>query len=155
MTRLTQMYGPAVRCKRLWSTLADAVLRQFIRSLIGACAPGHHGYQRACDLDVTLSAATRACYSKAKTGLDTQAQFLSTGFREFPELVVFLTARLHALPQLIECSVGLCIGCDDPAHYFLGAFHYPARRYQSHALNRRVKIADNLWSLGLVTPCFR
>jgi hypothetical protein len=41
------MYGPAVRCKRLWSTLADAVLRPCIRSLIGACAPGHHGYQRA------------------------------------------------------------------------------------------------------------
>ena len=31
--------------------LADAVLRQCIRSPIGAaCAPGHHGYQRACDL---------------------------------------------------------------------------------------------------------
>jgi len=30
--------------------LADAVLHQCIRSLIGACAPGHHGYQRACDL---------------------------------------------------------------------------------------------------------
>ena len=33
------MYGPAVRCKRIWSTLADAVLRQCIRSPIGACAP--------------------------------------------------------------------------------------------------------------------
>src|SRR6516225_4219779 len=30
--------------------LADTVLHQCIRSLIGACAPGHHGYQRACDL---------------------------------------------------------------------------------------------------------
>ena len=31
--------------------LADAVLHQCIRPLIGACcAPGHHGYQRACDL---------------------------------------------------------------------------------------------------------
>jgi hypothetical protein len=48
---VTQMYGPAVRCKRLWSTLADAGLHQCIRSLIGACcAPDHHGYQRACDL---------------------------------------------------------------------------------------------------------
>jgi hypothetical protein len=28
----------------------DAVLHQCIRPLIGACAPGHHGYQRACDL---------------------------------------------------------------------------------------------------------
>ena len=30
---------------------ADTVLRQCIRPLLGArCAPGHHGYQRACDL---------------------------------------------------------------------------------------------------------
>ena len=34
--RLTRMYGPAVRCKKLWSTLADARLHQCIRSLIGA-----------------------------------------------------------------------------------------------------------------------
>jgi hypothetical protein len=48
--RLNRMYGPAVRCKKLWSTLADARLHQCIRSLIGACcAPDHHGYQRACD----------------------------------------------------------------------------------------------------------
>jgi hypothetical protein len=26
------------------------VLHQCIRPLIGACAPGHHGYQRACEL---------------------------------------------------------------------------------------------------------
>jgi hypothetical protein len=32
------------------ATLADAVLHQCIRPLIGACAPGHHGYQRAYDL---------------------------------------------------------------------------------------------------------
>jgi len=30
--------------------LSDAVLHQCIRPLIGACDPGHHGYQRACDL---------------------------------------------------------------------------------------------------------
>jgi hypothetical protein len=50
MLQFDPMYGPAVRCKRLWSTLVDAVLRQCIRSLIGACAPDHHGNQRACDL---------------------------------------------------------------------------------------------------------
>jgi hypothetical protein len=32
------------------SILAMRVLHQCIRPLIGACAPGHHGYQRACDL---------------------------------------------------------------------------------------------------------
>jgi hypothetical protein len=46
---VTRMYGPAVRCKR-FVELASAVLHQCIRPLIGACAPGHHGYQRACDL---------------------------------------------------------------------------------------------------------
>jgi hypothetical protein len=51
MTLMTLMYGPAVRCKRSWSIWRWTVLHQCIRPLIGAhCAPGHHGYQRACDL---------------------------------------------------------------------------------------------------------
>ena len=37
--------------------LASAVLHQCIRPLIGACAPGHHGYQHACDL-ITGQAST-------------------------------------------------------------------------------------------------
>src|ERR1700687_5496299 len=49
-TRLTLMYGPAVRCKRFSSSCRFAVLHQCIRPLIGAFAPGHHGYQRACVL---------------------------------------------------------------------------------------------------------
>src|ERR1700754_5149221 len=44
------MYGPAVRRKRVFDDLAVAVLHQCIRPLIGAFAPGHHGYQRACVL---------------------------------------------------------------------------------------------------------
>src|SRR6478752_6062035 len=68
--------------------------------------------------------------------LGSMAQFLSTGVRECSQFVVFLTALLHALPQLIKRSVGLCIGCDDPAHHFLGAFDYATRRYQSHAFDR-------------------
>jgi hypothetical protein len=42
--------GPAVRRKRFSSSCRFAVLHQCIRPLIGACAPGHHGYQRACVL---------------------------------------------------------------------------------------------------------
>jgi hypothetical protein len=39
------------RGARSFVNLADAVLHQCIRPLIGACcAPGHHGYQRACEL---------------------------------------------------------------------------------------------------------
>src|SRR6202140_2498594 len=37
--------------------LASAVLHQCIRPLIGAHAPGHHGYQRACDL-ISVQAST-------------------------------------------------------------------------------------------------
>jgi len=47
---LTLMYGPAARCKRFSSSCRFAVLHQCIRPLIGAFAPGHHGYQRACVL---------------------------------------------------------------------------------------------------------
>jgi hypothetical protein len=48
---LTHMYGPAVRRKRFHRSGGFAVLHQCIRPLIGACcAPGHHGYQRACVL---------------------------------------------------------------------------------------------------------
>src|SRR3984893_14014456 len=48
--RLTQcMVRP--RVARGFVNLADAVLHQCIRPLIGACcAPDHHGYQRACEL---------------------------------------------------------------------------------------------------------
>src|SRR6059058_5070692 len=47
----TQMYGSAVRCKRLRAIGRLAVLHQCIRPLVGACcAPGHHGYQRAFEL---------------------------------------------------------------------------------------------------------
>ena len=48
---VTRMYGPAARRKRFSSICRLAVLHQCIRPLIGAArAPGHHGYQRACDL---------------------------------------------------------------------------------------------------------
>jgi hypothetical protein len=44
------MYGPAVRRKRNCRSVGFAVLHQCIRPQIGAFAPGHHGYQRACVL---------------------------------------------------------------------------------------------------------
>ena len=48
---VTRMYGPAVRRKRFHRSGGFVVLHQSIRPLIGAvCAPGHHGYQRACVL---------------------------------------------------------------------------------------------------------
>jgi hypothetical protein len=51
---------PKMMFARVWSgralqevfvDLANAVLHQCIRPPVGACcAPGHHGYQRACDV---------------------------------------------------------------------------------------------------------
>src|SRR5947208_898709 len=55
--RRTAKTAPLTRCMvrprvaRGFVNLADAVLHQCIRPLIGACcAPGHHGYQRAFEL---------------------------------------------------------------------------------------------------------
>ena len=56
------MYGPAARCKRFSSSCRFAVLHQCIRPLIGAFAPGHHGYQRACVL-INGQASTGPCGS--------------------------------------------------------------------------------------------
>jgi hypothetical protein len=43
-------------------SIGFAVLHQCIRPLIGACwAPGHHGYQRACDL-ITGQASSGAIW---------------------------------------------------------------------------------------------
>jgi hypothetical protein len=52
------MYGPAVRRKRFSSSCRFSVSHQCIRPLIRACAPGHHGYQRACVL-ITGQASSR------------------------------------------------------------------------------------------------
>jgi hypothetical protein len=52
------MYGPAARCKKISPICRMWVLHQCIRPHVGACrAPGHHGYQRACDL-ITVQAST-------------------------------------------------------------------------------------------------
>src|SRR5580704_11739821 len=47
---MAHMYGPAVRRKRVRRSVGSSVLHQCIRPLIGAYAPDHHGYQRACVL---------------------------------------------------------------------------------------------------------
>jgi len=61
-------FGKAARDPNVWSgralqevfiDLESAVLHQCIRSLIGALAPDHHGYQRACDL-ISGQASNRA-----------------------------------------------------------------------------------------------
>src|SRR5437660_5711659 len=91
--------------------LASAVLHQCIRPLIGACAPGHHGYQRACDL-ISCQASTGpfgspvfACAGKT----DPPSRFIlsqtsagnSVGATSSiaPLLVQFLCSCLAAVPS--------------------------------------------------------
>src|SRR6202030_2139157 len=51
---LTAAPGPCMvrQCvaREFRRSVGSSVLHQCIRPLIGACAPGHHGYQRACVL---------------------------------------------------------------------------------------------------------
>jgi hypothetical protein len=42
-----------------------------------------------------------------------------------------------------------------PPHHLLGAIDHAARRDQSHALNGRIEIGNDLRSLGFMIPCFR
>ena len=44
------MYGPAVRCKRFFVDLVGDGLASMYPASRWSVAPGHHGYQRACDL---------------------------------------------------------------------------------------------------------
>jgi hypothetical protein len=62
------------RVARGFVDLANAVLHQCIRPLVGArCAPGHHGYQRACDVISGRASTSRSghqCFACAgKTDL--------------------------------------------------------------------------------------
>jgi len=48
-TRLTRLYGPAVRRKRI-PRIGECGLASMYPASDWSTAPGHHGYQRACDL---------------------------------------------------------------------------------------------------------
>ena len=50
VTRLTHMYGPAVRCKRFRRSGVSGLASMYPVSSWSCFAPDHHGYQRACDL---------------------------------------------------------------------------------------------------------
>jgi len=50
VTRLTLMYGPAVRCKRFVDLVVSGLASMYPVSSWSRFAPDHHGYQRACDL---------------------------------------------------------------------------------------------------------
>ncbi len=49
-SRMTRMYGPAVRCKRFRQPGGCGLASMYPASDWSVCALGHHGYQRACVL---------------------------------------------------------------------------------------------------------
>src|ERR1700720_1209549 len=112
MSGCDPMYGPAARCKRFSSSYRFAVLHQCIRPLIGAFAPGHHGYQRACVLisGQALSGAIRvtsvrmrredrssiSSYSSRRPRLETFDRITSS---LAPHFAQFLCSCLAAVPS--------------------------------------------------------
>ena len=49
-SRLTRLYGPAVRCKRFVDLVVSGLASMYPVSSWSCFAPDHHGYQRACGL---------------------------------------------------------------------------------------------------------
>src|SRR6478736_4014430 len=87
----------------------DAVLHQCIRPLIGACAPGHHGYQRALEL----------ISGQASTGPFGSPVFASAGKTDFPSSSQpladerFEKARWLPSLSLVKEPVHICWGDAD------------------------------------------
>src|SRR5258707_10674621 len=104
MSAYDPMYGPAARCKRFSSSWRLAVLHQCIRPLIGAFAPGHHGYQRACVL-ITGQASIGPFGSPvfARAG-KTEPPFVSSSRRPRLETVDRVTSSLAPHIAQLLCS---------------------------------------------------
>src|SRR5271170_7869696 len=97
------MYGPAARRKRSSSICRLSVLHQCIRPLIGACAPGHHGYQRACVL-IT---------GQASSGPFGSPVFASAGKTGPPSLLILsqTSAGNGIVYFMITCSLSVPFLC--------------------------------------------
>src|SRR6202171_1883232 len=132
-TRLTLMYGPAVRCKRFSSSCRFAVLHQCIRPLIGAFAPGHHGYQRAC---VLIS-------GQASTGPFGSPVFACAGKTDPPSLLIPLADLGWKL------LIGLChrLLLISPSSFVRakGRSFVPARRTSIASRAGAVKAGRRAW----------
>src|SRR5579872_3321016 len=93
------------RVARGFIDLESAVLHQCIRSLIGALAPDHHGYQRACDL-ISGQASNRAIrVTSVRVAGKTDLHFVSSSRR--PRQVKLLATSSIA-PHL-ACAVPLFV----------------------------------------------
>ena len=90
----------------------DAVLHQCIRPLIGACAPGHHGYQRACDLisgqasngllgvtSVRTRREDRSSIVVSSSRRPRRVNLAKLRHRQSPCFAPFLCSRLLAVPS--------------------------------------------------------
>src|ERR1700722_17873935 len=108
------MYGPSVRCKRLYRIGVNC-LHQCIRPLIGGCrSPGHHGYQRACDL----------ISGQASTGPFGSPVFAGAGKTEPPSRFILSqisAGKSHGSGYVIVASslwaASVIVGVDDQADW--------------------------------------
>ena len=127
------MYGPAARCKRFSSSCRFAVLHQCIRPLIGAFAPGHHGYQRAC---VLIS-------GQASTGPFGSPVFACAGKTDPPSLLIPLADLGWKL------LIGLChrLLLISPSSFVRakGRSFVPARRTSIASRAGAVKAGRRAW----------
>src|SRR5262245_45475472 len=119
--------------------LIEAVLHYCVRPLIGASAPGHHGYQRACDLIL----------GQASNGLVGSPVFARAGKTD-QSIVVSSSRRPRrvAPPRLRRVAARLPLLCNTPRAYFL--VNVPVGVSQ-HPLPS-MTLSPALWTLPMPCP---
>src|SRR5260370_24827762 len=104
MTRLTRMYGPAVRCKRFVDLVVSGLASMYPVTSWSCLAPDHHGYQRACDL-ISGQASTghlghQCSHAPGRPGL----HLVSSSRRPRLETVARVTSSLAPHIAQLLCS---------------------------------------------------
>src|SRR6202165_3346966 len=97
-TRLTHMYGPAVRCKRFVDLVVSGLASMYPVSSWSCFAPDQYGYQRACDL-INGQASTGPCGSPV---------FACAGKTDPPSLLILSqTSAGKGIDYVIDSLLGL------------------------------------------------
>jgi hypothetical protein len=108
------MYGPAVRCKSLYRDSGKRFASMYPASIGGCRSPGHHGYQRACDL----------ISGQASTGPFGSPVFAGAGKTEPPSRFILSqtsAGKSHGSGYVIVasslCAASVIVGVDDQADW--------------------------------------
>src|ERR1700687_521641 len=132
VTRLTRMYGPAVRCKRFVDLVVSGLASMYPVSSWSCFAPDHHGYQRACDL----------ISGQASTGHPGHQCSHAPGR---PILHLYLSSRRPRLETIDRVTSSLALHtaqflCSNPGRSFV-----PARRTSIASRGGAVKAGRCAW----------